>query len=84
MIFIYETLSQPLDVCVCLCFDAELVTKLSPRIYLLNMNTFVMVWDTVVAETVITGEWFIASPATGGPVTGSCVFSRQWIVAVVS
>ena len=40
--------------------------------------------DAVVGETVITGEWFIAGPATAGAVTGSCVFSRQWIVAVVS
>ena len=33
--------------------------------------------DTVVAETVITGEWFITG---AGAVTGSCIFSRQWLL----
>ena len=40
LIFIYETLSQPLDVGVCLCFDADLATKLTVLIYILNYDPF--------------------------------------------
>ena len=40
LIFIYETLSQPLDVGVCLCFDPDLATKLTVLIYILNYDPF--------------------------------------------